>query len=161
MNTPGSLNRVTPFTRKVTANSVLPQPAAPHTSDGRPVGRPPKVIASKPVMPVGALGNMARNVASSGIGWSNSGVRERAVLARGSFKGNLVDPAPEDGFDKVGQGAVLLDGAAARFGQQLGLDPDGNRLFHNHSVRPVQSRGVFIFDALCNTLFYRCHTSLN
>src|SRR3954449_7532791 len=125
MNTPGSSNCVTPFTRNVSAKSVLPQPAAPHTSDGRPVGRPPKVIASKPVIPVGALGSMAGNVASSGIGWSNSGVQERAVLARGSFKSNLVDPAPEDGFDKVGQGAVLLTRAAARFEQQLGLDPDG------------------------------------
>jgi hypothetical protein len=36
-----------PLTRKVMANSVLPQPAAPHSSVGRPVGRPPKVSSSR------------------------------------------------------------------------------------------------------------------
>ena len=34
---------------------VFPHPALPHTSVGRPVGSPPPVISSRPVMPVGDL----------------------------------------------------------------------------------------------------------
>src|SRR5215475_12691889 len=56
MNTPGSLKRVAPLCRNVTANSVLPQPAAPQMRVGRPAGRPPAVSSSSPSMPVGALG---------------------------------------------------------------------------------------------------------
>ena len=39
------------------ANSVLPQPAAPHSSVGRPVGRPPSVTSSRPLIPVGTFGS--------------------------------------------------------------------------------------------------------
>lgn len=42
------------------ASSVLPQPAPPQTSVGRPAGKPPSVISSSPVMPVRALGNTVR-----------------------------------------------------------------------------------------------------
>ena len=38
------------------ASSVLPQPAGPQTSVGRPRGRPPPVTSSSPLMPVGAFG---------------------------------------------------------------------------------------------------------
>ncbi len=75
MNTPGSLNRVAPLTRNVTASSVLQQPAEPQTSVGRPAGKPPSEISSKPAMPVGAFGNMVEVVASTGIGWSVLGFR--------------------------------------------------------------------------------------
>ena len=37
------------------ASSVLPQPAVPQTSVGRPRGKPPPVISSRPSIPVGAL----------------------------------------------------------------------------------------------------------
>src|SRR6195952_5837492 len=67
MNTPGSLNLTTPFTRKVAPNRVLPLPAAPQISVGRPVGKPPKVMASKPEMPVGVFGSKVRLDTSSGI----------------------------------------------------------------------------------------------
>src|ERR1039458_7233707 len=56
MNTPGSPNCTAPRTRNSAANSVLPQPAPPHTSVGRPRGNPPSVISSRPWMPVGHLG---------------------------------------------------------------------------------------------------------
>ena len=39
------------------ASSVLPQPALPQTSVGRPRGRPPPVISSSPSMPVGHFSN--------------------------------------------------------------------------------------------------------
>jgi hypothetical protein len=35
--------------------SVLPAPASPQIREGRPVGKPPAVISSKPVIPVGVL----------------------------------------------------------------------------------------------------------
>ena len=38
-------------------SSVLPEPGPPQTSVGRPAGRPPWVISSRPAMPVGALRN--------------------------------------------------------------------------------------------------------
>src|ERR1017187_1396766 len=56
MNTPGSSNCVAPRTRNSAASSVLPHPAPPHTSVGRPRGNPPPVISSRPWMPVGHLG---------------------------------------------------------------------------------------------------------
>jgi hypothetical protein len=37
------------------ANMVLPQPGPPQTMVGRPAGRPPPVISSKPAIPVGAF----------------------------------------------------------------------------------------------------------
>ena len=55
MNTPGSPKRVAPLTRNCMANSVLPHPGPPHTRVGRPAGRPPPVISSKPRIPVGAF----------------------------------------------------------------------------------------------------------
>src|SRR5579871_529855 len=42
-----------PRTRNSIAVTVLPQPALPHNSVGRPRGRPPSVIWSSPIMPVG------------------------------------------------------------------------------------------------------------
>src|SRR6185503_17177365 len=36
---------------------LLPQPALPQTSVGRPLGKPPPVISSRPFMPVGDFGN--------------------------------------------------------------------------------------------------------
>src|SRR5215204_4122450 len=38
------------------ANSVLPQPALPATKVGRPLGKPPPVISSRPEIPVSDLG---------------------------------------------------------------------------------------------------------
>jgi hypothetical protein len=55
MSTPGSPNCSAPLTRKLVASSVLPDPAPPQTRVGRPLGRPPLVISSRPWMPVGAL----------------------------------------------------------------------------------------------------------
>ncbi len=55
-NTPGSPNSVIPRTRNSIASSVLPQPAGPQTSVGRPLGRPPVVSSSSPMMPVRAFG---------------------------------------------------------------------------------------------------------
>src|ERR1044071_10124072 len=56
MNTPGSPTWTAPRTRNPAANSVLPHPAPPQTSVGRPCGKPPPVISSRPWMPVGHLG---------------------------------------------------------------------------------------------------------
>ena len=56
MKTPGSPISI-PRTRNSTANSVLPAPALPQTRVGRPRGRPPPVISSRPRMPLLALGN--------------------------------------------------------------------------------------------------------
>src|ERR1044072_2697203 len=46
-----------PLTRNWTPNNVFPQPALPHTSVGRPLGKPPLVTSSRPDMPVGVFGN--------------------------------------------------------------------------------------------------------
>lgn len=59
MNTPGSPNCVAPRTRNSMARRVLPAPALPQTSVGRPAGNPPPVISSRPWMPVGDLGSLA------------------------------------------------------------------------------------------------------
>ena len=56
MNTPGSPISM-PRTRNSTAKRVLPAPALPQTRVGRPRGRPPPVISSRPRMPLLALGN--------------------------------------------------------------------------------------------------------
>ena len=56
MNTPVSPNLLAPLTRNVIPNRVLPHPAEPQSSVGRPVGRPPSVRSSKPPMPVGVFG---------------------------------------------------------------------------------------------------------
>src|SRR5205085_11197344 len=55
--TPGSLNCRVPRTRNSVEKRVSPHPAAPQIKAGRPLGRPPLVISSKPVMPVGVLGS--------------------------------------------------------------------------------------------------------
>src|SRR5664280_752428 len=55
MKTPGSANCAAPRARNSMARSVLPLPALPHTSEGRPAGRPPPVTSSRPEMPVGVL----------------------------------------------------------------------------------------------------------
>src|SRR5688500_9237729 len=44
-----------PRTRKCKPNNVLPQPAPPQRSVGRPAGNPPPVISSSPGMPVGVF----------------------------------------------------------------------------------------------------------
>src|SRR5689334_4078579 len=59
MKTPGSSNSVAPRTRNSMPKRVLPQPALPQISVGRPRGRPPPVISSKPVIPVGAFSSEA------------------------------------------------------------------------------------------------------
>ena len=59
MNTPGSPCSVAPRTRNSIAKSVLPQPAPPHTSVGRPRGSPPPVISSRPWIPEGDLGRFS------------------------------------------------------------------------------------------------------
>jgi len=41
------------------AKSVFPHPGPPLTSDGRPFGRPPLVISSKPLIPEGIFSNSA------------------------------------------------------------------------------------------------------
>ena len=53
MKTPGSSNSVMPRTMNSIASSVLPDPAPPQTSVGRLRGKPPSVISSRPLMPVG------------------------------------------------------------------------------------------------------------
>src|SRR5690349_18843367 len=50
---PGSPCSTAPRTRKVIAKSVLPQPAPPAMSVGRPLGSPPPVMESSPSMPLG------------------------------------------------------------------------------------------------------------
>src|SRR6185369_7510591 len=52
MNTPGWLKMVAPRTRNSMAKRVFPAPALPQMSVGRPEGKPPRVISSKPGMPV-------------------------------------------------------------------------------------------------------------
>src|ERR1035437_9610557 len=52
---PGSLHSCAPCTRNCSASRVLPEPGPPTSSVVRPRGKPPPVISSKPVMPVGAL----------------------------------------------------------------------------------------------------------
>ena len=52
-----------PLTRNVMPNRVLPQPAAPQMSVGRPAGRPPSVISSRPSMPVAALSSCGSGLA--------------------------------------------------------------------------------------------------
>ena len=57
MNTPGSPNCARRARGIPWPSSVLPQPAPPQTSVGRPRGSPPPVISSSPWMPLLALGN--------------------------------------------------------------------------------------------------------
>src|SRR5678816_4232374 len=61
MKTPGSLKSVAPRTRNSMAKSVLPAPALPQISVGRPAGKPPRVISSKPEIPVRSLGKALRD----------------------------------------------------------------------------------------------------
>ena len=53
MITPGSPYWVAPRTMNSIAINVLPQPAPPQIKVGLPAGRPPRVITSRPWMPVG------------------------------------------------------------------------------------------------------------
>jgi len=48
IKTPGSSYWSAPCTRNSIAKRVLPLPALPHTSVGRPFGSPPNVISSSP-----------------------------------------------------------------------------------------------------------------
>ena len=56
MKTPGSPCSTAPRIRNSIAKSVFPHPGPPHTSVGRPRGRPPPVISSRPRTPEGAFG---------------------------------------------------------------------------------------------------------
>src|SRR5438128_2257181 len=60
MNTPGSLCSSAPRTRNSIPNSDFPEPAPPLINVGRPRGRPPPVISSKPAIPVGAFANFLK-----------------------------------------------------------------------------------------------------
>ena len=60
MNTPRSPNSVAPRTKNSVARRVFPDPAAPQTKVGRPLGSPPPVISSSPVMPVAAFAKAAK-----------------------------------------------------------------------------------------------------
>jgi hypothetical protein len=44
------------------AKRVFPLPAAPHIRVGRPLGKPPSVISSRPAIPEGVLGKVFFNV---------------------------------------------------------------------------------------------------
>ena len=57
-----------PLTRKLMPSRVLPEPGPPQTSVGRPAGKPPWVISSRPGMPVGALRRAGRAVMVSVMG---------------------------------------------------------------------------------------------
>src|SRR5829696_5929757 len=57
INTPESPNSIAPRIINSIESKVLPQPAAPQTREGLPLGSPPPVISSKPAIPVGVLGN--------------------------------------------------------------------------------------------------------
>src|ERR1700761_3065461 len=108
MNTPASPYFSAPFARKVMANSVLPHPAEPQSKVGRPLGRPPWVISSRPKMPVGDFaialaeapvvsemlnlcspadnGRQAQNVKVSTVAFSRSGANtHRARSDRTNF----------------------------------------------------------------------------
>src|SRR5687767_3813429 len=52
MKTPGSPYCTAPRTRNSSPNIVFPAPAPPLISVGRPAGKPPPVISSRPWMPV-------------------------------------------------------------------------------------------------------------
>lgn len=58
INTSGSLNCVAPFTINSIKNNVFPLPASPQINAGRPFGKPPSVISSSPLIPVGVLGKI-------------------------------------------------------------------------------------------------------
>ena len=61
MKTPGSPYSMAPCTRNSIASNVLPQPAPPQTSVGRPAGNPPPVISSSPRIPVGDFRKVFRS----------------------------------------------------------------------------------------------------
>src|SRR3954447_900175 len=60
IRTPGSLNSVAPRTRNSRPIIVLPEPGPPQTTVVRPRGKPPPLISSNPLMPVGHLGKRGR-----------------------------------------------------------------------------------------------------
>jgi hypothetical protein len=55
--TPGSLSFSVPWTPKAIARKILPQPALPQPSVGRPFGNPLPLMSSSPQMPVGDFGS--------------------------------------------------------------------------------------------------------
>src|SRR6185295_8547985 len=67
MNTPGSPCSTAPRTRNSIANRVLPQPALPHTSVGRPFGSPPPVLSSKQTIPVATFGSVPDGLGCLGL----------------------------------------------------------------------------------------------
>jgi hypothetical protein len=81
MNTPGSWNLVMPRMRNSMARSVLPAPAGPQTSVGRPRGSPPSVISSSPWMPVGHFDQ--RSSGSEVLSWTVPSWGEPAIRCRG------------------------------------------------------------------------------
>src|SRR3712207_2273871 len=133
------------------AKSVLPQPAPPQTSVGRPFGRPPWVISSKPPIPVGALGRgwAAPTPGAAAEMWLSirkgcrcpskvlvdDGRRHGRVPGDGGIPraggGPRVRHAlAHDRLDEVGQGAVLPGRLEPRFGEELGVEPHGDGLAH-------------------------------
>lgn len=79
--TPGSSNWVIPRTRNSIASRVLPHPAGPQRSVGRPRGRPPPVTSSSPLIPVGAFGSApSRAVISRVLSRREASSRFRAPL---------------------------------------------------------------------------------
>jgi hypothetical protein len=89
--TPGSPMSSAPRTRNSIEKSVLPHPAEPHTSVGRPRGSPPSVTWSKPVIPVGHLGSAP---ADRPPDWGGRAGREscRVVMGGSQFRDTLRRP---------------------------------------------------------------------
>ena len=57
VKTPGSLNWVVPHTMNSRTSMVLPQPAVPDIGVSCPAGRLPRVMSSRPAIPVGDFGS--------------------------------------------------------------------------------------------------------
>src|SRR5512140_2745772 len=67
MKTPRSPKSLAPRTMNSMARSVLPHPALPQTSVGRPRGRPPSVISSSPRIPVLHFGICSKRLGVAGL----------------------------------------------------------------------------------------------
>ena len=75
--------------------SVLPQPAPPQTSVGRPRGRPPPVMTSRPWMPVGHFASLARG--------GGAGLGRRLIGGLSTVRCDVATtPASADGRTRVG-----------------------------------------------------------
>jgi hypothetical protein len=151
MKTPASPNWVAPLTRKVMAMRVLPQPADPHSSVGRPMGSPPRVISSRPLIPVGAFSS-AIVVGPPGLPVSQAFApvsRDAscqaqtpvfrplpALLGPGAFSGLL-----QQGFYEVRQRAVFPPGRHFRRRDQVRVEAKGDEFLQGR-VRLACLSGV-------------------